>query len=317
LDNREKCDLAANCWYVVGATAGGKTTIGIELARRLGGEIISLDSMTIYRDMDIGTAKPDVDQLKQIPHHLIDILDPTETFSVSGYREMALQAIQAIRDRGRVPIFVGGTALYLKIMLRGLFEGPPADEQFRRDVEADVAKVGLPALYERLQIADPVTAHKLDPTDKRRIIRALEVKKITGQPISHLQREFDSARDANECRVFTIRHPRSRLHQRIERRVRWMIDQGLVDEARRLREKYGTLRHTAAQAVGYREAFSLIDGAIDEAALFESILVRTRRFARHQETWFRGLSECRMIDIGESFDPAAIAETIAAAGSRQ
>ncbi len=308
--NEELCNLAASCWFVTGATAGGKTTLGIELARVLNGEIIALDSMTVYRDMDVGTAKPSRGQLAKCPHHLLDVCDPSELFSVSMYRTLAIRAIKEIRERGRTPIFVGGTALYLKVMLRGMFEGPPADWEFRAQVEQEVDAVGIESLLQRLQQIDPVAAHKLHPTDRRRIIRALEVKKITGRPISHWQREFDTGRDANDCRVFAIRHPRPELHRRIEERVRWMISNGLVGEVRELLTKYRRLHKTASQAVGYREAIDHLAGNMSIEDLFERILVRTRRFARHQETWFRGLSECRMIDVAEGTSTQQLVEQI-------
>jgi tRNA dimethylallyltransferase len=263
--------------------------------------------MAIYRGMDIGTAKPTADQRARVPHYLVDIVEPTESFSVSRYRAAALDTIRAIRQRGNQVVFVGGTALYLKAMLRGIFHGPPADWQFRNDVEAEVARVGLEALYERLQMVDPLSAHKLHPRDKRRIIRALEVYKATGQPISHLQAEFEFGLPAEQCRVFAIRHPRDVLHRRIAARVDAMFAAGLVDEVRGLLARYDQLSPTAMQAVGYREVIDHVLGAADLPTTRERVLVRTRRFARHQETWFRGLSECRMLDVGEGADPDQVA----------
>jgi tRNA dimethylallyltransferase len=301
---------AGRCWYVTGATASGKTDVGIELARRLGGEIISLDSMAIYRGMDVGTAKPSPAARREIPHHLIDIADPVEAFSLSRYRSMALRTIDDIRQRGKTPIFVGGTALYLKALLRGIFEGPPADWEFRRQVSEEVRRVGLPALYERLRQVDPLAAHKLHPQDERRIIRALEVYKLTGVPISHWQQEFDVATSASRCRVFALRHPRPELHRRIGNRVDQMFDRGLVEEVRQLLERWGQLSHTAMQAVGYCEVIEHLNGECDLAQTKERVLVRTRRFARHQETWFRGLKECRMIEWEPDASAAALANRL-------
>ncbi len=309
-DNLQLCNEAARCWFLTGATASGKTAVAIELAGLIDAEIISLDSMAIYRGMDIGTAKPSVELQQQVPHHLIDILDPNESFSVSQYRSAAHDAIDEIRSRNKEVLFVGGTALYLKAMLRGLFDGPPADWEFRKQVEAELKDVPNEMLYERLKLVDPVSAHRLHPNDRRRIIRALEVYRQTGQPISHQQMEFDEARDPEQCRVFTLRHPRAVLHQRIESRVESMFQQGLVEEVRRLLDQFGELGHTASQAVGYREIIAHLNGEMDLEETVEKVRVRTRRFARHQETWFRGLDECRIIDLESPLDHRQVAEQL-------
>ena len=303
-------DIAKNCWFLTGATASGKSKTSLELAKLVGAEIISLDSMAIYRGMDIGTAKPPVEDRGDVPHHLIDIRDPNETFSTSQYRDASLETIEQIRSRGKEVLFVGGTALYLKALLRGMFEGPPADWEFRKKVEKEVEESGGEFLHERLQMVDPVAAHNIHPNDHRRIIRALEVFTTTGKPISHWQMEFDDPTPAQQCRVFAIRHPREILHQRIEQRVGAMFESGLIDEVRGLLEKHGELSHTAAQAVGYREVIEHLNGDHTEDETRELVLVRTRRFARHQETWFRNLTECRWVDLEVDFDPAAVASQI-------
>ena len=295
--NRLLCEKALKCWFLTGATAGGKTRVSVELARNLDAEIISMDSMTIYREMDIGTAKPTIEQRGGVPHHLIDLIDPIESFSVSQFRDAALAKIDDIRSRGKEVLFVGGTALYLKAMLRGIFEGPPADWEFRKAVEQEIESVGIEALHARLQQVDPLSAHKLHSHDQRRIIRALEVYKTTGRPISHLQQEFETETPAEQCRVFALRHRREVLHERIERRVEQMFEEGLVDEVRQLLDRWKELSRTAAQAVGYQEVIEFLDGKLEHADAVEKIKVRTRRFARHQETWFRGLTECRLIDL--------------------
>jgi tRNA dimethylallyltransferase len=306
---REK-KSALRCWYVTGATASGKSEVGVLLAERLNGEILSLDSMAIYRGMDIGTAKPAADQLSRVPHHLIDIADPVESFSVSQYRERALAIVDEIRSRGRTPIFVGGTALYLKALLRGIFEGPPADWDFRREVMAQVQRVGLEPLVRRLAQVDPLAAHKLHPQDERRIIRALEVYKQTGVPISHWQQEFESGTPAEQCRVFTLRFPRPDLHRRIEARVNRMFQHGLMAEVAGLLERWGELSHTAMQAVGYREVIEHLQGKMGLDETRQQVLIRTRRFARHQETWFRSMSECRMMGVTTADSPEGIAERL-------
>ncbi len=315
-NNKLLCDQAAECWFLTGATASGKTNVSLQLTRLLDAEIISLDSMAIYRGMDIGTAKPSLEVRARVRHQLIDIADPTESFSVSQFRNLAMQAIDSIRARGKEVIFVGGTALYLKALLRGLFEGPPADWDFRKEVQEEISELGGDFLHQRLAMVDPVSAHNLHPNDHRRIIRALEVYRQTGHPISHWQMQFDEGRDAATCKVFTLRHRREVLHERIEKRVENMFQLGLVDEVRRLLEQYGQLGRTASQAVGYREVIDHLETGIDLQEIIEKVKTRTRRFARHQETWFRGLSECRMIDLDDDWCPQKTAEAIFELGNR-
>ena len=302
LTNEECVQLALSCWYLTGATASGKTALSLELAETLDAEIISLDSMSIYRGMDVGTAKASVSERQRVPHHLIDICDPVDSFSVSRYRSLSINAIQEIRERGKQIIFVGGTALYLKALLRGIFDGPAANWEFRNEIENELENVGIEELYKRLEQVDPLSAHKLHRNDKRRIIRALEVFTTTGQPISHLQNEFESGHSSDQCKVFTLRHDRTILHERIQRRVDWMFDNDFVGEVRRLQEQWGELSQTAAQAVGYREVIEHLDGKQDLEMTKDRVLSRTRRFARHQETWFRGLSECRILDLPGGYE---------------
>ncbi len=308
--NREACQQALACWFLVGATASGKTVVSLELAKRLNAEIISLDSMSIYRHMDIGTAKPTREQQSLIPHHLIDIIDPNETYSVSRYRNAALESIKEIRSRGKEVLFVGGSALYLKTLLRGMFEGPTADWKFRESVELEADQAGDQALHDRLRSFDPISAHKLHVNDRRRIVRALEVLHLTGQPISHWQMQFDHAHQANECRVFVLRHARPVLHERIEQRVQRMYFDGLVEELQTLLASYGHLSRTASQAVGYCEVIEFLSGKRSLPEAQEQTLIRTRRFARHQETWFRGLSESEFVEVLGETDPEVLAENI-------
>ncbi len=307
-------EAALACWYLTGSTAAGKTGVGLELARLLDAEIISLDSMAIYRGMDVGTAKPTADQRRQAPHHLLDLIDPHEEFSVSQYVDAAHAAIRDIRGRGRQVLFVGGTPLYLKAMLRGIFQGPPADWTFREQVEEEVRDVGLAALHERLRQVDPLSAAKLHPNDKRRIIRALEVYKLTGQPISHLQTQFDEGTPAERCKVFVLQWPRDVLHRRIDARVGRMFALGLVQEVQRLLDRHGTLSRTAAQAVGYREVIAQLHGEQNLTETIELVKFRTHQFARRQETWFRSLSECRPVPQEDHLTPPEVAKRIAALG---
>jgi tRNA dimethylallyltransferase len=307
-------DRFADCWFLTGATAVGKTRVGLALARRLGAEIIALDSMTVYRGMDIGTAKPTAEERAEMPHHLLDIVEPADEYSVAQYVAAAVQTASEIRARGRQVLFVGGTPLYLKSLLRGLFDGPPANWELRHEIEDELIEVGQSALFERLQQVDPVAASTIHPHDTRRLIRALEVYRATGEPLSHQQTEFEEGRAADECRVFVLRRERGELHRRIEGRVKAMIDSGLVDEVRRLTAGGRQLGRTAGQAVGYREALGFLTGEYAEHTMIERIKTRTRRFAKRQGTWFRSLSECRFVDIAGEIDAAALADRIGGAG---
>lgn len=307
-------DPFGDCWFLTGATATGKTTVALALAERLNAEIISLDSMTVYRGMDIGTAKPTAAERARVPHHLLDIVDPADEYSVAQYVSDAAATVAAIRAHGREVLFVGGTPLYLKSLLRGLFDGPPANWQLRHEIEAELANVGQAALHERLEQIDPVAAAAIHPHDTRRMIRALEVFRATGEPLSHQQLTFEDGRPADECRVFVLRRERSELHRRIEGRVEAMLDVGLVDEVQRLTADGKRLGRTASQAVGYREALAYLAGQIDGAQMLAEIQARTRRFAKRQGTWFRSLSECRFVDIVGEVDAVALAERIAAEG---
>lgn len=286
-------------WYLSGPTAAGKTQIGLALAERLDGEIISLDSMAVYRGMDIGTAKPSPENRRRCPHHMLDLVEPTEDFSVSQFVAMAHETVDAICRRGKTPIFVGGTPLYLKTLLRGLYFGPSADWEFRDTVEAEAKQVGLESLHARLAQVDPLSAAKLHVQDKRRIIRALEVHYLTGTPLSHHQSHFEDSRPAEQCHVFILGWERSVLHERINDRIDHMFNVGLQAEVEGLLAKHGNLGRTAAQALGYRETIRHFNGELSLAEAIEKVKARTRQFARRQETWFRSLTECRRVEMGE------------------
>ena len=303
-----------NCWFLTGPTASGKTRIGLELAGLLDAEIVSLDSMTVYRDMDIGTAKPTPDERRRVPHHLIDMVAPSDHFSLSQYVDAAHEKIDEVRSRGRAVLFVGGTPLYLKSLLRGIYEGPPPDWQFRRQVEDEVRQVGTEALHQRLSQVDPLSAAKLHPGDLRRIIRALEVYKATGQPISHSQTQFDEGRPADRCKVFVLDWPRDGLHRRINQRVKRMFAAGLITEVKGLLDRYGRLSRTAGQAVGYGEVIRHLEDQLDLSDTISLVQTHTRQLAKRQETWFRGLSECRRLPQSDEIDPADMARRIVSAG---
>jgi tRNA dimethylallyltransferase len=304
-----------DCWFLTGATAVGKTQVGLVLAEKLGAEIISLDSMAIYRGMDIGTAKPTLEQQARLPHHLIDVADPDEDYSIDRYLEAAHARIAEIGGRGDRVLFVGGTPLYLKALLRGLSSGPPANWELREEIEAEVAEVGNQALHERLEQLDPLAASQIHPNDTRRLIRAVEVFRSTGEPISHSQLQFEEGRTAEDCRVFVLRRSREEQHERINLRVDTMIERGLIEEVQRLTSEGKKLGRTASQAVGYREVIDfLADG--DRETMLANIKTRTRRFSKRQGTWFRSLGECRFMDIEGEVAAEAVADEIMSLESR-
>lgn len=300
-----------DCWFLTGPTASGKTRIALPLSKLLDAEILSLDSMALFQGMDIGTAKPNVEERAAATHHLLDLVPPDRDFSLADYLTAAHACVADVQRRGKRVLFVGGTPLYLKALLRGLCEGPPADWDFRRAVEEEIRVVGTGALHERLKQVDPLAAAKLHPNDQRRIIRALEVNHLTGRPLSHLQTQFDELAAEANCRVVTLEWPRAELHGRIERRVEQMFASGFVEEVRRLRAQYATWSRTALQAVGYAEVADHLDGKADLATTIELVQARTRQFARRQETWFRSLTECRRWPLSEAAGPLPPADEIA------
>ncbi len=306
-------DVAAfrACWFLTGPTAGGKTEVALELAEQLGAEIVSMDSMALYRGMDIGTAKPTVAQRRRVPHHLIDVLDPDQEFSVAQYLAAAAEVVADIRRRGRLPLFVGGTPLYLKALLRGIFRGPPPDWAFRSQMSELAAREGPAALYRRLQAADPATAARLHPHDVRRVIRALEVYAKTGLSLAELQRHFAQAVPRAQCRVYVLEWPPTVLRSRIQRRVDAMFAAGLVEETRQLVARW-TLGRTARQAVGYREVLEHLRGVRDLAETIALVKTRTAQFAKRQRTWFRSLAECRPVAMDALQSAADVARRILA-----
>ncbi len=296
--------------YLTGPTASGKTAVGVALAKRLDAEIVALDSMTLYRGMDIGTAKPTLAERTGVPHHLIDVLDPWESASVAHYRAWAGAVIANIEARGKRVVFVGGTALYLKALLRGLFEGPGTDPAVRRALEEEAARDGDAALHARLATIDPTTARRLHPNDRRRVVRALEVAAATGKPLSDWQTSHDTPAPAGVS-VFALERPRAALCERIDRRVVEMFDGGLVDEVRRLSSGPRPGGAVAAQGVGYKEVLDLLAGRASESETVAQVQLRTRQFAKRQGTWFRGLTEVRAWPVAEDESTEAIANGLA------
>ncbi len=278
--------------YLTGPTAVGKTALGVALARKLDAEVVALDSMTLYRRMDIGTAKPSVEERGGVPHHLIDVLEPSESSNVADYRRWAGDVLDQIEARGRRALFVGGTALYLKALIRGLFEGPKGDPELRAVLEREAERDGPLAVHDRLRAIDPESANRLHPNDLRRVIRALEVVETSGRNLSAYQVEHEHPAPSNVA-VFALERPRDVVRERIDRRVEQMFAQGLVEEVRGLIAEVPPIGPVAAQGVGYKEVIDLLDGRVDQATAIERTRARTRQFAKRQATWFRGLVEVK------------------------
>ncbi len=274
--------------FLLGPTASGKHEAAVALARRLDGEIVSIDSMKVYRGMDVGTAKPPAAVRREVPHHLIDICDPSESYSAGRFVADATQARQEVESRGKRAIFVGGTGLYYKMYMYGLFEGPPADEELRRDLVG----MGTSALHLELSRIDPAAAARIHANDLKRLVRAVEVYRKTGRPISQAQTQFD--RPKVDAIVLCIRMERDLLRRRIEDRVRRMLEGGLVDEVRGLLARpWGK---EGRQAVGYREIVAQLEGRWPLEEAERQIVRNTWTLARRQMQWFRSFSEIRWVD---------------------
>ena len=291
---------------VVGPTGSGKSDLGVALALELGGEVINADSMQFYRGMDIGTAKIPPAERRGVPHHLLDIMDVTEEASVSAFQQQARSLIGEIRSRGRFPILVGGSGLYVRAAL-DVLEFPGTDPAVRAALEAELAASGLPALAARLREADPVSAERIG--DARRVVRALEVIELTGRPFS----SFMPVREYFQPAVqIGLRVDRPVLHERLARRVDAMVEQGLLEEVRRLEPAGLRTGRTASRALGYAQFLSVLDGQSSVEAAAESTVVATRQFARRQETWFRADPRIQWLDFD---DPALTARAAAAVRS--
>jgi tRNA dimethylallyltransferase len=289
---------------LTGPTGSGKTRLGLELAQRLNAEIISMDSMALYRGLDIATAKPTAAERALVPHHLIDALDPWESASVAWWLEQAKACCEDIEHRGKQVLLIGGTPLYLKAIACGLFEGPPADTVVRARLEAEARQHGGAALHQRLAQLDPATASRLHPNDQRRIIRALEVQERTGTPLSAWQTQWtikpqDERSDSWGSSaqpvpsVLWLDLPRPELYASINHRVENMFAAGLVEEVDRLRALNRPLSKEAAQALGCKEVLAYLEGKQSLAETVTLVQTRTRNFAKRQITWFRRLPNCR------------------------
>lgn len=305
-------EVLQNCWVLAGPTAAGKSAVALDLAELIGAEIVALDSMTLYRGMDIGTAKATRADQARVPHHLLDVIEPHQEFSVAEYLSAADRVCREIRQRGRIPLFVGGTGLYLRSLLRGLFEGPSADWDLRHRLEAAEQSGGAGTLHRRLQNVDAESASWLHANDQRRIIRALEVFELTGSPLSELQRQAELPPELRPRNVYWLEPPRDWLYQRIDQRVVQMVAAGLVDEVAALRTLPEGLGRTASQGLGYKEILEYLAGRISLEDSIELIQTRSRQFAKRQHTWFRNLPECHAVAISGTETPLVLAERLLA-----
>ncbi len=283
---------------LMGPTASGKTGLAVALAERFPIEVVSVDSALVYRGMDIGTAKPTEAERKGVPHHLLDILDPTESYSAGRFREDALARMAEITARGRIPLLAGGTMLYFKALREGLDDLPTGDAVIRTELEARAAREGWPALHAELARVDPVTAARLKPTDAQRIERALEVWRLTGRPLS----DFHSGGRAESLpyrfiALALLPSDRAVLHRRIAERFDAMLAAGFLEEVRRLRERYPLHPGLPSmRCVGYRQAWAYLEGETELAAFREAGIAATRQLAKRQLTWLRGMTDAVAFD---------------------
>jgi tRNA dimethylallyltransferase len=271
---------------LVGPTASGKSALALRLAVAHGGEIVSCDSLQVYRGFDIGSAKPTAEERRQVPHHLVDVADPPDAFSAADYARLGREALASIRQRGHQPLVVGGTGLYLRALLRGLFAGPSRDEALRARLEAMAARYGERRLHRWLASVDPASAARIEPADRVRVVRALEVFRKTGRPLSGHHEAGSEPLRGFEVRVLGLSPSREDLRAAVEARTRQMLATGLVEETRRLIERYGPgLR--PLQAIGYRQAAAVVAGALGVEEAQRDIVKETMRYAKRQMTWFR------------------------------
>lgn len=294
---------------VVGPTASGKTAFAIEIAKSFNGEVVSLDSMQIYKQLDIGTAKPSVEEMQGIKHHMLDIAEPTEPFSANDYVELACAALDGIYSRRKIPVLCGGTGLYLDSLLYSYNMSEAAfDEDLRQKLYAEAEKYGAQYLHDKLNEVDPKSAEQIHPNNIKRVVRALEIYMLTGKPKSE-QITAEKERPAFDALIFGMEWDRAVLYDRIDKRVDLMLQNGLEQEVRRLLSE-GTLKAgtTAAQAIGYKEMLEYIDGKLSYQEAIDKIKMNSRRYAKRQITWFKKtenikrLNPCNSSEVSEAFE---------------
>lgn len=298
--------MNAKMILILGVTASGKGRLAFELAQRLDAEIVSVDSMKVYRRMDIGTAKPSPEARRRVRHHLIDVVEPSESFSVGLFCEQARAAIRDIRGRGKTVVAVGGTALYIKALLYGLFEGPGSNEQVRAELRARAAAEGWAALHRELAGVDPQAADRISANDGKRVIRALEVYQLTGKPISSFQKQFDAANHRDDWLIIGLKREKAIESRRINARVKRMIEMGFVEEVRSLLAEDRPVSQQARSAIGYADIIGHLQGRLSLDDAIEQIKKNTRRLAKGQRTWFKTFRHVKWIDLEaeESVDSA-------------
>lgn len=292
---------------IMGPTGSGKSALALELAGRLGAEIVSVDSAMIYRGMDIGTDKPSRETRNRIPHHLIDICDPAERYNAARFVTDATAAITAITERKKLPILVGGTFLYFRALVHGLSPMPGADQKVRAELQAEARARGWPALHQELARIDPVTAERIAPGDAQRLERALELVRLTGEAPSRMHAERGEGAAFDFMKIALWPEDRTALAERLAKRFSHMLEQGLLREVEALRER-GDLDEScpAVRAVGYRQLWQYLDGTCDLAEAERRAVVATRRYAKRQMTWLRGESGILRVPAGETAPEAAL-----------
>ena len=276
---------------ICGPTASGKTALSIELAKKINGEIVSADSMQIYKDMDIGTAKPTVEEMQGIEHYLIDFVPPDDRYSVADYKIDAKKAIKKILEKGKTPIIVGGTGLYVDSLIYEIeYPNIEFDENYRKELEEQVEKQGLDKLYEQAKKIDPQAIEKISKNDKKRILRVLEIYHATGKTKTEQEVESRKKEVEYDYKVFALNWDREKLYERINKRVDIMIEQGLIEEVKQISKKYNKFP-TAMQGLGYKEVVEYLEGNCTKEEMIEKIKKETRHYAKRQLTWFRKNSQ--------------------------
>ncbi|OGX15759.1 MAG: tRNA (adenosine(37)-N6)-dimethylallyltransferase MiaA [Omnitrophica WOR_2 bacterium RBG_13_41_10] len=296
--------------FLVGPTAVGKSQSAVYLAKKINAEIISCDSMQIYKGMDIITSKPSIILRKTIPHHFISMVSPIKGYNVAQYRRGALKKIQEILEKGKTPLFVGGTGLYMSVLIDGIFQAKSENKNIRRRLYKELDNLGKEYLYKRLQKLDPEAAAKIHPHDSRRIIRALEVQEATGKPISVLQKERNGIADNYDVRIFCLDTSRQRLYKRIDQRVEEMFKKGLLGEVKKLLKM--KLSKTAQAAIGIKELKGYLSGLYDLGEAKSLMKRNTRLYAKRQLTWFRKDKRIEWIEIKGKEKPVSIVNKILA-----
>ena len=277
--------------YLTGATASGKSALAMHLAKRLGGEIISVDSMQVYCGLNIGTAKPSAEEQAEVPHHLIDVAQLSEAFDAAQFVRLAKSASESISSRGRIPIFCGGTGLYFRALMEGLGNSPPSDELLRDELSL----LPFESLVAELKIKDPKAAKQIDLKNPRRVLRAVEVIRLTGRPYSEQRIGWDKLKRAPE-NLFCINREVDVLNQRIHKRVDEMFSLGLIEETQFLIKQGLRDNRNACQALGYRQVLDLLDGELSLESVVDKVKIKTRQFAKRQRSWFRNQMQCDLLD---------------------